>query len=333
MAKSSEVFKTSHSKVKVFSRCHYAYHLRYVKKLRKKKKARPLIFGSLVHSIIESEANGDDPFKPIDEIDLKQLKLFEAEREEYGDLINDIKAIMTEYFEYWKNSGLIYLRRKKKSTEHEFETEISPGIFAIGKIDGIGQTPNKLKWLVEHKTFTRMPSEDHRWRNLQSAIYLRIAEMEGFPSLDGTLWDYVSSKPPSRPETLKDGSISRRAIVSLPSVVKATIEEKGFKVSDYEVLMINAENSRKEYFQRIFNPVKSKVVDLLWKDFVSVSEEMRDRHEVAKRKNIDRHCDWCEFEPICRAELSGLDTKLIINKDFEINEKPKSEEDRESRTD
>ncbi len=327
------MFKVSHSKYKTFMRCHYAYHLKYVKKLRRKAKSRPLVFGTLVHNIIEAEINGDDPFEPLDKIDLGQMKLFQDEYEEYGNLIEDIRMIMTEYFENWKDSGLIYLRRKRKGAEHEFEVEVSEGLCITGKIDGVAQTPNKLRWITEHKTFTKMPSEDHRWRSLQSAIYIRVAEMEKFPSIDGTLWDYVYSKPPTVPQLLKKGGISRKAIVTLPSVVEAFIKKHEYNPKDYSVLIESAKQHRKSYFQRIFNPVKSKVVDRLWKDFVEGAEEIRDRHSEAKRKNIDRHCEWCEFESICRAELSSLDTKFIIKREYEVNEKPKPEEASESRSD
>src|SRR5690606_31224829 len=109
----------------------------------------------------------DDPFAIIDEMDPSQMKLFAQEKEEYGEILKDTRRIMTEYFEKWEDDGLVFTRLKGRSAEHEFEVEILPDVIFNGKIDAIGKR-NGLRWLVEHKSFKRMPNDDDRWRNLQS---------------------------------------------------------------------------------------------------------------------------------------------------------------------
>ncbi len=47
-------FEVSHSKIKLGRRCLKAYKYRYIDKIQKRVKARPLIIGTLVHSCLES---------------------------------------------------------------------------------------------------------------------------------------------------------------------------------------------------------------------------------------------------------------------------------------
>ncbi len=65
--------------------------------------------------------------------------MFQEEYELYGDLINDIRNIMMEYFEYWGDDSLFYLRRGGRYAEHEFNIEIADGIIFTGKIDAIAK--------------------------------------------------------------------------------------------------------------------------------------------------------------------------------------------------
>ncbi len=320
-------FKVSNSKVKTWRRCRYAYHLKYVARLEKKRVSRPLQFGRLVHSMIEAYANGLDPETPLDSLSVAELKLFKSEKEMYGNLLDDVRCIMREYFEHYGENSLAYLRVRGRYAEHEFETEIAPGILFTGKIDAYVRTPNKLRWLMEHKSFNHLPSEDERWRNTQSIVYFKATEMMGWKAVDGVCWDYIHSKSPARPPLLKNGSLTRKAMVTLPSRVRETIKEHGLREKDYADVIQAAAGQRRHYFQRSFNPVKPAVVKHVWQDFVMSANEIADCHGKKRERNIERHCSWCDFEPICRAELSGHDADFIRRNDYrEKPANPKSSE-------
>lgn len=298
-----------------------AYHLKYTEKLRRRRKSRPLQFGSIVHEVIEAGANGEDPFEHLDSINLENEKLFTAEKEMYGELIEDIRVIMGEYFEYHDdNRGLRYIRRQGKSAEHEFIVPIADGIYMTGKIDALGKTRNNLRWLVEHKTFSQEPKEEDRWRNYQGAVYLKAMEMMGWPECDGILWDYIRSKPPSSPRLLKNGTLSTARCDTLPTVVRAVIKEHGLDVSDYNTLIANAEENRKSYFKRIFAPVNQKTVDYVFGMFVNTAQEIADEQDTRKEMNIGKHCGWCDFEAICRARMTGSDEDFIKEREYYVSE-------------
>lgn len=317
-------FKVSHSKVKLWRRCRHAYHLKYVERLEKKRVARPLQFGRLVHSMLEYDACGKDAGDVIKEIPLKEQKLFKAEREMYGDILSDVQCIMSEYFDYYPENSLVPIKVQGRYAEHEFEVVATPGISLVGKIDMIARTPNKLRWLVEHKSFKNMPTEDDRWRNTQSTLYYRVVDMLGWKMPDGICWDYIHSKPPAWPPLLKNGQMTRKAVVTLPSRVREALKKYKLPEEDYADVVEAAKARRSHYFQRTFNPVKPSVVQHVWEDFVRTSNEMADCHGKRHERNIDRHCSWCDFEPICRAELSGHDTAFIKRNDY--RERAKNEQ-------
>lgn len=319
-----DAFKVSQSKLKTWRRCRYAYHCRYVEKLKKRRKSRPLQFGSMVHEMIEAYANGDDPFERLDLIAATQGKMFREELEEYGNLIEDVRAIMTDYFDYYDERSLLYLRRKGRSSEHSFEVELIDGIILEGKIDAFAKTPNRLVWSVEHKTFSRMPNEDERWRNIQSATYHRVTQMLGWFNIDGIVWDYIRSKAPTMPRVLKDGSLGKRSIDSLPTVMMKFLEDAKLDPKKHKELLVSVRANRANYFKRIFTPTKEDVVDILWKDLQESALEARDLHGKVKARTIDQHCSWCDYEAICRAELTGGDMDFVKEKEYYVDEKNKS---------
>lgn len=277
--------------------------------------------------MIEAKEQGSKA--PIDdileEVSFDDMQLFTAEKEMYGEILEDVRVIMTEYFQYWEPRDLKFLPVKGRYAEHEFELEIGKYLIFKGQVDGLGITPNKLKWLVEHKTFTNLPSDDHRWRNLQSVVYIHAVEQLGWmKGIDGVAWNYIKSKPPTIPKmTAKSGRLSERDIVTLPSVVRRVLKDNEMHERDYPKLMERAEAAREEYFQRIFTPVNRTVSGNIFSGFVDSSHEMRKNHGIARDKNIGRHCEWCDYEPICRAELTGGDPDFVKEREF-IHEDPEA---------
>lgn len=326
-------FTVSQSKVKTWRKCRKAYHLKYVEKLKQRKIKRPFKFGSIVHQMLEAHANADDPFEILDTISFKEAKLFAAEKELYGNIVQDIGIIMEEYFKFYPENHLVPLRKNKRSAEHPFEIEIEKGLSFKGVIDEVDKTPNGLKWLTDHKTFTRLPNEDHRWKNLQSAVYLRAVQMNGWwDNLAGTCWNYVRSKPPTRPQILKSGKLSEKNIDTLPSVVHSVLKENKLKPANYSKLIQSAEQNRNNYFFRIFTPISNRVVDKVFNGFVDTAREIVEHHGYKFDMNIDRHCDFCDYESICRAELTGSDVDFVKEREYYEDATKELDEDEEDLT-
>jgi hypothetical protein len=318
-------YKVGQSKVKLWQRCHYAYHLKHVERLAAKKVSRPLTFGTTIHKLLEEHAEGRDWRVKLNEIDIKNGAMFRAEVEMYGNLVQDIAYIMEDYEAHYENNDIRYIKINGRKAEHAFELEIEPGIFFIGKIDAVGKWRDH-RVLVEHKSFKRKPSEDFRWVNVQSAVYSRVMEILGWKPVDGTLWDYIRSKPPSKPMFLKSGALSLAACDSLPSAFKAFAKENKIKTKDYPSLNDQFKAKRSEWFIRTFTPFSKTIVDNIFDQFVEVARDMRDNHGLKKDKSIAEHCKWCDFAQLCRAELTGSDTDFVREHHYYVEEESHEDE-------
>lgn len=325
----SDRFQFSQSKVRKWRTCRLQYHLRYVERLEKKRKSRPLQFGTMVHDMLEADLIGEDPFEVLARYEKEQGKLFKAEIEEFGDIIADVGTIMTSYFDFYRDDKTRPIRYNKQYAEHWLEVPIGEEMQFVMKVDAFARTPNKLRWIEEHKTFSRAPNDDDRWRNLQSCVYIKATELLGMKPFDGILWNYVKSKPPKVPQILKSGDVSTRSIDTLPSVVIALRDElklpQGGNVAD---LIAHAERNMKSWFFRVFTPVRTHVVEEIYGDFIDTAQEMMEGHSKKCDRNIGMHCSWCDFEPICRATLTGGDADFVKEKGYDIREK---KEDKESK--
>lgn len=305
----SNRFVVRQSSAKSWRQCKQQYHYKYVEGLTKKKTKRPFVFGTIVHQMIEAYANDQDPFQVLDSIELEQGKYFAKEIEAYGDIINDLRYIMTEYFEHWGDNSLVYIKREGKKAEHKFSIEIFDGIDFEGKIDAVARA-KRMRWLVEHKTFNRKPTDDDRWRNLQSCVYIRALEVEGLP-VEGTVWDYIKSKPPVRPDILKNGEMSHKNIDSLPSVVLDVIKEHKLNKKLHTEFIALMKDNRSNYFSRVFTPVTQEITDNIYGDFLLTAQEMAEGHGKQKIKTIGLHCAYCDYQELCRTELTGGDVDFI----------------------
>jgi hypothetical protein len=105
----------------------------------------------------------------------------------------------------------------------------------------------------------------------------------------------------------------------LPSRVTETLIGYGLNPKAFGTLIMSAQHNKHSYFQRIFNPTKQYVVDAVFDEFMQTAREMSELHGKSSIKNIERHCDWCDFEPICRAELQGSDVDFVKERQYYVS--------------
>ena len=324
----SDIFQVSQSKIKKWINCRKAYHYQYVEGLKKRIKARPLTFGIIFHEMLDAVANGRDPIEVLTKYDPAQLKTFREEKEIYGEIIEDATYIMEAYADYYRDEELTYIKYNGQYAEHWFSVMLTDDIRLVAKMDAFTHTPNGLRWLTENKTGAQIPDEDSRWRDLQTAVYVRICESLDLEPFDGLMWNYIVSKPPTRPSQNKDGTISGAHISTLPNVVEAVFEELGVVPrTDPKAKKIirEAEENVPKYFKRVYSTVNRAVVDNLFEDFVSYAEEARDGHGIKQQRNIGRHCSWCDFEAICRTELQDNNSDSVKRRDYVRKDRSKEE--------
>ena len=309
-------FWVSQSKVNCWRQCKQKYWLTYVEDLASRVKSRPLEFGGLFHRMLEEHIEGRRPLSVLRNLDSERLGVFAAERQMYGDLLQDIEWVWREYALHYKEDGLRWIKLDGARTEHEFEVEIAPGVWLIFIVDAFAKTLRGDRWLVDHKTGQSMMSPQQRWVNMQAAVYHKGCELLELPPMKGVCWNYIRSKPPTRPKLLQSGKLSTGKIDTLPVVVRSLVKEHGLKLREYRGLLSHAEENIPTWFDRDFVPLNRMVTESIFEDFMTTVNDMRRNHGKRREKEIGRHCTWCDFAPICRAELTGGDSRLIKRRKY-----------------
>lgn len=291
-----------------------AYYYKYGLKLRPKKKGIALRRGSIIHECIEAYDSGRSWRKPYRNF-AKQFyeETFKEEIVEMGDIPRMVEELMENYQALYENDGLIYL-----GNELHFELPLMPGVVIEGYLDALVEDEKGAIWPKETKTYKRNPDYDFLLLNTQSALYTWAVTEMGY-SPKGTLWDIIRAKEPGRPQFLKDGKVSKRGIDSTPYTVKKALREMGQNPDDYEDLL--AKVSYEDYFRRYPVRVNPTVVKGIMDDFKSTAREIMKSGDKLHDRNLGKGCAWCDYKPLCQADLMGLDTEFIQKKQFEVVEK------------
>src|SRR6478736_3101953 len=206
--------RISQSSLRAWRSCRLMFNYKYVEKLAPKKIIRPLVFGSAVHRVLEYRALGKSQEAAFKKVLEEKSHIFSADVDEYDQIILDARRIMRAYDEYWTAQGDVTpYKIGKRKAEHEFVWDMGEGIVFEGIRDMIAETDDGRLWLTEHKSHKKIPDEAYRMRDLQTMLYRQAAlDTMGVKQIAGILWDYLSSKSPSEPKLLKNGTLSKARI-------------------------------------------------------------------------------------------------------------------------
>lgn len=320
----------SFSQAKTWRECRQRWHYKYKQKLRRKGRgAVPLWRGTIVHDMLEQHLVGK-PWEPaLDKYRKQFAELMEEEKALYGfDFIENCERIMRGYVEHWR------LRPPVQTVAVEIEfgesepCELIPGLFVRGRIDWLFRDARGL-WVGEHKTVKKgIPSEGFRMLDLQTAMYARVVEKLGYGTPTGVAFNYLRTKPPTKPRLLANGkSLSRSQKIDTDvATLMEAIDEHGLDPKDYDEQLARAKE--RKFYDRKFLPKPKAISDALLHELLIQSVEMRRLGDHPYR-NLRRECDKCEYQGLCNAELMGLDSDYLRASEFYVNEKPAIEAEHE----
>jgi len=322
---STEVFEVSHSKIKLARRCLKAYEYRYLQKLQKRVKSRPLIVGTLVHSCLEMYFRDGHYLPAITEWKKGEFsKMFVEEQALHADVIPLAKQLIRGYIKNWEHTGLTMVW-----VEKDFRVEISPGIFLVGKIDGKARENKRVTWLVEHKTCKKMPGEEVRIFDTQVLLYNAALHLIGEEPTNGVIWDYLRTKLPTRPKLLAKGDALSVAqnIDTTREVYEREIRKHGFNVAGYQDILESLDSRRDQFYRQIKLPMNrgmgQTILDevVLTAGLMQALESMYHSGKNCMTRNLTRDCSWCDYSTLCHAELRGEDTSFLMKHDYIVRVK------------
>lgn len=323
------------SGLKTFRRCHRCWYYKYIEELEKVKKGSALLRGTCCHAMIEAKANGLDPWIPYEEFIAKNKNIFIEEEEIYGNIEDMICNIMEGYFRHYKEDNLKPIKIKGKFAEHKFSIDLNDDVTLEGVIDMVAEDEQGRIWLVDHKTHKNIPSGDIAYSNMQSALYaFAMRECEEFPNPDGVCWNYIRWKDQTKPELLKNGTMSKKKIDTTWRVYERALKENGLDPQDYLDVKEVLENKENEFYVRQYLPLNDTIIKNVHQDAVTTANqiiEYKDKPKEEFDRNLTRDCSWCEFYPLCQAELRGLDSDFM--RKVEYRKKQKGEQENEESQD
>lgn len=308
--------EVSQSKIKSWRQCRQAYDYKYIQGLTKKFKPMPFMRGTIIHNMLEAHYLKKDPWKSFKKDIKENDKAIRLNPEEYGDLSGHLKILMEGYFEFYKKDKL-----KIISVEDEFRTQLVNDIYLVGKRDLVAQEDG-LNWMTEHKCHNKIPDGSMiPYANLQSALYVWEYNKNNSKKLDGIMWNYLWGKPPTVPQLLKDGTMSKRSSQLTWPMYKTALKEAKLNPADYVDVKQELTGNESLYYSRKKVPLNKTLINNIVEDAKITALEIQKFAGKDKTRNLGYNCERCEFKNLCMAQLKGLDTNFIIKADFKRRDK------------
>lgn len=315
----SNVLVITQSDVKSWLQCQRRYYYSRVLNLEPRKPAIQLMRGTALHEMIQAKAMGTSWKEVLAKLEQENKGLFKEEQDEFGTLPKELKRMFLAYIRHWRSRG--------EELEYQLvEQEMGPLKLTkhtafMGKCDGLSAPDqNRRNWLVEHKTHKKIPDEIVRLSNMQILIYTWALRKMGY-KVHGVLWDYIRTKPPTKPKVLKGGGLSKaKKIDTNYETYYKVIEENNLNPDDYRDILRDLKARGETFFKRVYLPIQESAVDEVFEEFKRVSLQIYENRERPAR-NLSKDCNWCPFYSLCHAELNGMDAEFIKKAEFKERQK------------
>lgn len=328
----------THSMLKTFRRCPKQAQYKYAMRLKPKQvKARelPLRRGTWIHRLLEVYYKDEDWQAEHQRLSTLYNDLMDVEQDALGDLPRECNRIMRAYLWHYKLDPW-----QVHEAEFVLEVELPDGTLYRAKIDLLIENQYGL-WIVDHKTHKTLPNLDFRLLDAQSALYIWAALKNKIP-VQGHIWNYLCTKPPSIPVLLKDGSRFSKRLGSTDFTTYAgAVKRAGFPIADHSQMLRRLKNER-------FRPGEPQLSPFFRRDILEKSPAMLKRvaseaYHTARRLNdypfdrpnivervVDRSCTWmCSYTDICTLQLFGGRIEPLLRQRYTVGDPLEYYEDRE----
>lgn len=304
---------TTHSMLKTFRRCPKQAQYKYVERLKPRVLGRPLRMGTWMHRLEEVHAKGED-WKAEHKRMVKEKwdPLFDEEKSEIGDLPGEAYRMFQSYLWHYRDDDWTYLE-----SEFVLECTFPDGTIYRAKIDNLIENQFGL-WIVDHKWHKTLPNHTFRVLDSQSALYIWAAIQNGIP-VQGHIWNYGLSKPPTYPEVLKStGGPARwnQVRTDYPTMARWFRDNMDGKVPrQYQEKMARlkamryrfGEPNASPFFQRVILEKTDALLYQVAREGYHTSRRMHSypfhREDMVERVP-DRSCTFmCSYTDLCSNEL------------------------------
>lgn len=319
------MFDVSHSKIKLWRRCHKAYEYKYIQRLEKKAKPPPLLKGIILHDLLNARALKKSTEAVFEKYEKEYRKVILAEKEEYGELIPEMRRVFEAYQRWAETDKLEYL-----AVEEPIQVELAPGIQFIGYIDKIVRDESGLLYVLDHKSSRSLPNEEQRFSDLQLLMYVWGRNLTSSDKASGVIWEHIRTKPPGIPKQLKNGELSVREVETDEFTYRQALKEYKLDPANYQEILTALRKQSSPFFQRVKLPKPPQsMIDQVVKDFQQTAKEVRALGGVSTARNMTKDCSWCPYYALCHAELRGQDADYVRKANYQEREREYGDQEEE----
>lgn len=348
------------SRIKMFRRCQKQYSFRYDyaprfggkrgQEMVPKTSKLPLYKGTWMHALQEAHHRAwavDSGFKPKlvypnGEIELwtdvharfeeEYDRLFEEEKEDLGTLPEDCYRLFKAYLRFWKHDTTRY----RVAPLHDGTPGIEFVVIAAlpGRITGLpfkGRVDLLVEdleygglWDWDAKWVKTVPIADERMMSPQAPMYVYAMREDDY-DLRGFVFNYGRSKPPTKPDVLKRGTLSVKQKMDTDYATYLTaikdLHGDDWKqwASTYYIDKLRVLKDRDRlWFDRQRIPVEDERVERAMAEFMATVADVKHRVKGdAVPRSYFYNCKFgCEYHDLCCSEFQGLDIEPLIKAKF-----------------
>lgn len=312
-------FRLSNSKVKTYRRCPKQYEYRYVHRLKPKRHAVALKRGDWLHQLLMTHYDGEDWLTRHSTLERDFYKLFEEEREEYGDLPGECMRIFTSYLMNYK---------MQDSNLHVVDSELNEVVHLPNGdefnfiVDLVIEEPDGGLWLWDHKTVKNFMPADFMLLDAQLARYFWAAEKMGYKPIRGVMFNELITVPPTLPKFLEaSGRLEMRANIKcdLYSYYRE-IKRLGLDTQPYVKFLKRLATQNERWFRRTRLPKDRALVKTQISEMMMTAREMKSAERLSQfPRSPMKSCTWdCDFLDLCALQLQGGDITDLLRLRYEI---------------
>lgn len=319
---------STNSMIKTFRRCPKQAEYKYVRRLKPKLLGRPLRNGTWMHSLFEAHYKGQDWRDAHKLLTDKFSVLFDEEKDAIGDLPRDCARTMRSYLWHYAEDEW-----KVHEVEFTLEVDLPDGSVYRCRLDMLVENQYGL-WIVDHKNHKRLPDHNFRIMDVQSALYVWAALKNKIP-VQGHIWNYIRSKPPTVPKlayagTTRERLSAKKVETDYPTLLGA-IRRYNMDPKTYAPWLKQVRSHRyrpgdmqmSPFFRRdVLEKTPGMLKHAATEAFAS-AVRMHSYHwdKVQAIERVpDRSCGFmCSYTALCMAEFIGGNTSSIM-RNFEVGD-------------
>lgn len=335
--------RISYSAVNDWRACPQRYHYRYVDGLRPKVEDSAPTLGRILHHYMaefytcQQEKTGaqqahiaaleavDDKFE--DELEGLAFAAQAAEQPELAQTFVDMPGKAKRIAQRYLVTRGLYDYQSQTILHVEVRIEYpldENGLTTACVIDLITEDDTGT-WLWEHKTTGNVPEPRIRLKDLQTTLYVAIAEEALGVKIDGIRWNYLRTKEPTTPDLLRNGTLTRRSNLDSdwPTYLEA-VKENGLEPDEYEEVRLRLLDKEESVFFPRYEVPLVQNEGLLLRDFIITARQIDTVYGSGGMftpvRNVGFNCNFCPFEKLCRAKIMGGDEDELIKRHFKRKE-------------